>query len=81
VQYLMAAAHTIGWFNGSGIYDSQNDLSLDTNTVVLFAFVLAVAVVLSYAYMWMARAFTKQFIWITGALPPHDPPEFWRTCH
>jgi hypothetical protein len=63
------AAQTIG-FNGSGIYGSQNDFGLDTNTIVLFAFVLTVAVVFSYAYMWMARAFTKQFIWITGAPPP-----------
>jgi hypothetical protein len=27
---------------------------------VLFAFVLGMAVVLSYAYMWLARKFTKQ---------------------
>jgi hypothetical protein len=26
------------------------------------------AIVLSYAYLWVARAFTKQFIWITGIL-------------
>jgi len=36
--------------------------------MVLFAFCLAVALVLSYAYVWLARAFTKQFIWITGIL-------------
>src|SRR4051812_44775051 len=58
-------AHTVG-FNGGPIYGSQNTFGLSTNTIVLFAFVLAVAVVLSYAYMWAARAFTKQFIWITG---------------
>lgn len=41
---------------------------MSTNTIVLFVFCLAVALVLSYAYMWVARAFTKQFIWITGIL-------------
>jgi hypothetical protein len=55
-------------FNGGGIYGSRNDFGLSTNTIVLFAFVLLVATVLSYAYMWAARAFTKQFIWITGIL-------------
>ncbi|KAF2748880.1 DUF580-domain-containing protein [Sporormia fimetaria CBS 119925] len=60
-------SNTIG-FNGGGIYGSQNDFGLDTNTIVLFAFVLTIAVVLSYAYMWAARTFTKQFIWITGIL-------------
>lgn len=55
-------------FNGGGIYNSRNDFGLTTNTIVLFAFVLASATILSYAYMWAARAFTKQFIWITGIL-------------
>jgi len=55
-------------FNGGGIYDSRNDFGLDTNTIVLFVFCLAISVVLSYGYVWMARAFTKQFIWITGIL-------------
>ena len=36
--------------------------------MILFVFCLAVALVLSYAYVWMARLFTKQFIWITGIL-------------
>lgn len=55
-------------FNGGGIYNSSNDFGLSTNTLVLFIFCLAVALVLSYAYVWCARAFTKQFIWITGIL-------------
>ncbi|KAJ9669625.1 pH nine-sensitive protein 1 [Coniosporium apollinis] len=55
-------------FNGGGIYDSSNTFGLDTNTLVLFVFCLLVAFVLSYGYMWLARAFTKQFIWITGIL-------------
>jgi len=41
---------------------------LNTNTIILFAFVLAVAFVVSWIYFTMARAFTKQFIWITGIL-------------
>ena len=55
-------------FNGDGIYGSQNDFGLDTNTIVLFALCLAMALVLGYGYMYLARLFTKQFIWITGIL-------------
>lgn len=54
--------------SGGGIYDGRNQFSLNTNTVVLFAFVLVTAFVLSWAYFTLARAFTKQFIWITGIL-------------
>ena len=49
-------------------YDSGNDFSLNTNTIVLFAFVLCVAFAFSWLYFTMARAFTKQFFWITGIL-------------
>ena len=49
-------------YSGGGIYGSHNNFSLNTNTVVLFAFVLAVAFVVSWIYFTMARAFTKQFI-------------------
>lgn len=55
-------------FSGGGIYNAPNDFSLNTNTVVLFAFVLAVAFAFSWLYFTLARAFTKQFIWITGIL-------------
>jgi len=55
-------------FNGGGIYGSTNNFSLNTNTIVLFIFVLVVAFVLSWAYFLAARAFTKQFVWITGIL-------------
>lgn len=58
---IQGYSHTFS-FNGGGIYNSQNDFGLSTNTIVLFAFVLVAAIVLSYAYMWAARAFTKQFI-------------------
>ncbi|KAG9571103.1 DUF580-domain-containing protein, partial [Aureobasidium melanogenum] len=64
---LQGYAATKG-FNGGGIYDSNNDFGLDTNTIVLFVFCLAMAMVLSYIYVWLARAFTKQFIWITGII-------------
>ena len=47
---------------------ARNDFGLTTNTIVLFAFVLVISIVLSYGYVWMARAFTKQFIWVTGIL-------------
>jgi hypothetical protein len=53
---------------GSGIYNDKNNFSLDTNTIILFVFVLVIAVVLGYAYVWLARVFTKAFIWITGIL-------------
>lgn len=51
-------------FNGGGIYDSDNTFGLTTNTIVLFAFCLVVALVLGYGYVWLARKFTKvsQFV-------------------
>ena len=53
---------------GSGIYDRSNQLSLNSNTMALFGFVLVVAFVLSYVYLLLARHATKQLIWITGIL-------------
>ncbi|KAJ9206808.1 hypothetical protein DTO021D3_8753 [Paecilomyces variotii] len=55
-------------FNGDGIYDSSNTFSLDTNTLVLFVFVLCIALAFSWAYFLGARYFTKLFIWVTGIL-------------
>ncbi|EEA27314.1 putative choline transporter, neither null mutation nor overexpression affects choline transport [Talaromyces marneffei ATCC 18224] len=55
-------------FNGGSIYGSSNDFGLDTNTLILFIFVLCVALAFSWAYFLGARYFTKQFIWITGIL-------------
>lgn len=43
-------------FNGGGIYDSGNEFGLSTNTIVLFAFCLLVALVLGYGYVWLARS-------------------------
>ncbi|KAI9166518.1 Protein PNS1 [Paramyrothecium foliicola] len=54
--------------NGGGIYDGDNNFSLSTNTILLFVFCLVVAFVLSYAYVWLARLFPRQFIWVTGIL-------------
>ncbi|KAH8774815.1 protein PNS1 [Hyaloscypha finlandica] len=55
---------------GSGIYNggSANSVALNSNTIILFAFILAVAFCFSFAYFWIIRAFTKQAIWITGIL-------------
>ncbi|KAL9080255.1 MAG: hypothetical protein Q9159_007639 [Coniocarpon cinnabarinum] len=56
------------YFTGGSIYNNSNRFSLNSNTIVLFAFVLVVAFVLSWIYITLARMFTKQFIWITGIL-------------
>lgn len=64
---IFTIASTKG-FNGGGIYDGDNDFGLDTNTIVLFVFCLLTAFFLSYGYIWLARAFTKQFIYLTGIL-------------
>jgi hypothetical protein len=42
-----------------GIYGGSTSFGLTTNTMILFAFVLSMAFVLSYAYVWLARAFPK----------------------
>ncbi len=60
--------HLIGNTDSEIIIQAGNTFSLNTNTIVLFVFVLAVALVLSWTYFTLARAFTKQFIWITGIL-------------
>ncbi|KAI9892493.1 MAG: putative choline transporter, neither null mutation nor overexpression affects choline transport [Vezdaea aestivalis] len=54
--------------NGGGIYDGRTTFGLTTNTVILFAFVLAVAFTFSLLYLVMVRFLTKQIIWITGIL-------------
>jgi hypothetical protein len=46
-------------FQGSGIYSDTNTFSLNSNTVILFAFVLGAAFVTSAIYFWLARIFTK----------------------
>lgn len=64
---IQGYAATYG-FNGDGIYGSNNDFGLSTNTIVLFIFCVVMAVVLGYGYVLLARMFTKQFIWVTGIL-------------
>ncbi|RAH85313.1 protein pns1 [Aspergillus japonicus CBS 114.51] len=54
--------------SGGGIYGAANDFSLNTNTVILLVFVLAVALVLSYGYWLGARTAPRLFIWVTGIL-------------
>ncbi|KAK4173173.1 plasma-membrane choline transporter-domain-containing protein [Triangularia setosa] len=54
--------------NSGGISGQRNSFGLTTHTIWLFGWVLITAIVLSYGYMWIARKFTKQFIWITGIL-------------
>ncbi|EME79828.1 uncharacterized protein MYCFIDRAFT_81297 [Pseudocercospora fijiensis CIRAD86] len=66
--YTLSAYASTGNFQGGGFNDSSNTFSLNTNTLVLFAFILVTALVLGYAYVSLARLFTKQFIWISGIL-------------
>ena len=54
--------------NGNGVYDGQNDFGLSTNTVILFLIVTGISLALSYGYLWIARTFTKQLIYLTGIL-------------
>ncbi|KAM7207635.1 Plasma-membrane choline transporter domain containing protein [Naviculisporaceae sp. PSN 640] len=54
--------------NSGSLNGQRNTFGLTTHTIYLFGWVLITATVLSYGYMWLARKFTKQFIWITGIL-------------
>ncbi|KAL2061608.1 hypothetical protein VTL71DRAFT_6985 [Oculimacula yallundae] len=65
VSGLSIHGYVVG--GNGGIYGNQQ-VQLNSNTIILFAFVLAVAFVTSAAYFWIIRAFTKQAIWITGIL-------------
>ncbi|KAK9470220.1 plasma-membrane choline transporter-domain-containing protein [Dipodascopsis tothii] len=62
------AYHQTKSFNGNGIYGSGQTYSLNTNTVILFIFVVVISLALSVGYFYLARVYTKQFIWITGIL-------------
>jgi len=46
-------------FQGSGIYSNANGFSLDSNTIILFAFVLASAYILCHSYFFLARLLTN----------------------
>lgn len=64
---LYSYSNTSGTNNG-GFTGTDNDFGLNGNTLVLFAFVLVASLVLGYGYICLARAFTKQFIWISGII-------------
>jgi hypothetical protein len=69
--YVAVSAISIrGYSNehSGGIYGNANKFSLNSNTIIMFAFVLGMSTLFSFLYVWAARAFTKQFIWITGIL-------------
>lgn len=53
--------------NGSSIYDSEV-FTINTNTLILFAFALVVAIVFSIGYVFLVRIAPKQIIWLTGIL-------------
>lgn len=53
--------------NGSSIYHADV-LTINTNTLILFIFCLAVALVFSITYVFLIRFAPKQIIWITGIL-------------
>lgn len=45
--------------SSGGIYGGSTDFGLTSNTMIMFAFVLGMAFILSNAYVWLARAFPK----------------------
>ncbi len=51
-----------------GVKGQTASFGLTTETMYLFGYVIALAFVFSWVYVWLARLFTKQFIWITGIL-------------
>ncbi|KAI0475044.1 duf580 domain-containing protein [Xylariaceae sp. FL0804] len=55
-------------YQGGGIYNAGSTVGLNTNTIVLFAFVLCIALAFSFGYVMLARTFPKTFIWVTGIL-------------
>ncbi|KAK6461977.1 plasma-membrane choline transporter-domain-containing protein [Scheffersomyces coipomensis] len=54
-------------FQGGSIYDSSNSFTVNTNTIILFSFVIVVAIVLSAALIIYARLAPKTFI-VTGLI-------------
>ncbi|KAG5922984.1 putative choline transporter, neither null mutation nor overexpression affects choline transport [Claviceps capensis] len=54
--------------HGGGVYGGTNNFSLNNNTIILFGLGLALAFLLSWAYLTLARLLPKAFIWITGIL-------------
>jgi len=46
-------------FQGSGVYDNTNTFTLDSNALILFAFILVMGFVLSFGYFGLAAVFPK----------------------
>lgn len=46
-------------FQGSGVYDNTNTFTLDSNALILFAFILVMGFVLSFGYFGLAAMFPK----------------------
>ncbi|EDK43288.1 choline transporter-like family protein [Acetobacter pasteurianus] len=53
---------------GSGIYNSSDSFTMNRNTVILFAFVLVLSIVMSALGMMFIRAFAKTFIYVACIL-------------
>lgn len=49
-------------FQGSSIYDNPNSFTINTNTIILFAFIVVVAMVLSFLIILFARMAPRVFI-------------------
>ncbi|EER31516.1 conserved hypothetical protein [Candida tropicalis MYA-3404] len=63
---LNALRETYG-FQGGSIYGSGNTFTLNTNTIILFAFIIVMAIVLSAAIIIFARVAPKAFI-VSGVI-------------
>ncbi|ODV76844.1 protein PNS1 [Suhomyces tanzawaensis NRRL Y-17324] len=58
---LNALRKTFG-FQGSSIYDSRNSFTMNTNTIILFAFIIVLGIVLSAGIIVYARKAPRLFI-------------------
>lgn len=53
---------------GSGIYGSSDSFTVNRNTVILFAFVIVLAIVMTALGLLFIRSFAKQFIYVACVL-------------
>ncbi|KAG6038174.1 putative choline transporter, neither null mutation nor overexpression affects choline transport [Claviceps citrina] len=68
---VVSALSIRGYITGphdGGILGGKNDYGLNNNSIIGFALALALAFLLSSAYLALASCFPKQFIWVTGIL-------------
>jgi hypothetical protein len=67
-------------FQGSGIYSDTNTFSLNSNSVILFAFILGTAFFIAALYFFLARVFTKvspsSIAWSHGSNSSGSPVSF-----